>query len=128
MNRFCEMKNLERFGWSSNGNVEVSEKAGSTGKYYGSIFVDKKIDSGAVGFVSGKIDHLNSVNNTKSGLTSKAPKPKNASGSMFDILSEDRDVVMVEEGLLKGKVDADGIKNNGKAVMTEVTNQKKFQA
>ncbi|KAK1560530.1 hypothetical protein Q3G72_027727 [Acer saccharum] len=121
--------NLGRNGSGNSGNgVTGSGYAGFSGKYPGSGNASSRrpTDVGK-GIGMGKTNQLKSGANGKVSEVVITPKPGNNTGSRFDILSEEGDVIMGEgSSQVKNKIE-EGWKTKGKVVLFEVTNQKNLQ-
>ncbi|KAK2664916.1 hypothetical protein Ddye_003490 [Dipteronia dyeriana] len=111
-----------RSGRMGNGNASSSDKIGVDNKIDGSNFNRKK-DSQLVDAQSGKNFPLKSGNKVKNTDMAKNLDTNKGSGSRFDILNEDIQVMMAEgEVHSKSKVSEGNSKKN-KIVLTEITNQ-----
>ncbi|KAK0589618.1 hypothetical protein LWI29_016390 [Acer saccharum] len=105
-----------------------AENVGSVGKHIGSgVSSEKKKDSGFIGSGLGKGGHPKHVN-SKIGDLGNILNGKVASGSRFDVLNEDVDISLGEGGAQPLGKSTSGIKNRGKVVLIEVTNQNNFQS
>ncbi|KAK1578215.1 hypothetical protein Q3G72_028529 [Acer saccharum] len=105
--------------WSESGNNGGSNSFGPTRKYTGrGIGNDRKNDTGSAASVDYKTEHVKTVNSSKTsrGTISNAMK---SSGSRFDILSEETDVVMTEGGGKSSNKKAGNNKFKVKAVLAE---------
>ncbi|KAK1586713.1 hypothetical protein Q3G72_005371 [Acer saccharum] len=113
---------------SDSGKFGVADNNRHVGKSSDSGTFNFRKSDGA--FTKDNIDKSVQVNNGTKSKNSDKGKSSNTdrvSGSRFDILSEDMDVMMVEGKTQAMKIGEGGNKVKGKAMLTEITNQKNYQ-
>ncbi|KAK1549633.1 hypothetical protein Q3G72_005216 [Acer saccharum] len=109
------------------GSPNISENNGPLGKNSGSGNVSARRNDGVgSSFGMGETEQMKSDAKVKKSNLGNSFSTVRITGSRFDILSDEGDVIMAEGSSQISNKSEKGRKNKGKVVLAEVTNQKKY--
>ncbi|KAK0580787.1 hypothetical protein LWI29_006237 [Acer saccharum] len=116
-------KNVKgRYGRNGIGSSGVAEKSGNIGKVLGNSS-GKRADGGLEQGKSGKSPQINSDISSNHPSKHIPTAHSNPSGSRFDILRDDFDVMLTDDEVLANNNCSGSISHKGKVVLTGITNQ-----